>query len=291
MKLNMIKLVCPNEPALLKRIKNRMLCVHVKDYRDIVSSANAVRVFNTLFCVVCDLKIPFEDIVDEDDWQGIPILLRVPSLGKFRNISEKLAVLKRYNLRVYFPSDDDNLTAARVLSSVGIHTAIVFNEDTAPGWDSLADLMTYALLGTAPHAPIEPFQTMADVYRQGPIGDSWGRVYLDDPFRYIHIDAMGRVALSNRELLAGDFIANDHSAIGSLEIMKAIDDRGQKWQTFFLENSFCARCAGWKLCRGRFSDGKVEPDGCSEFFDEMTGIVEQYHNKSRSEKLGGIWRP
>jgi hypothetical protein len=265
--------------------------MRVKDHRDIVVSANAARTCNTLLCVVCDSEIPLEDLGGEQDWQGIPIALTVPSVDKYRNISRKLAALKNLNLRVYLPCDKENFTAARLLSSVGINTAIVFDEDTAPDWDALADLMTYALIGIVPHAPIEPFQTMANACRQGPRGEDWGRVYFDDPSRYVHIDAMGRVALSHRELLARDFVTDDLSGLDSLEIRKAIDDRGEMWKTLFLENHFCAHCGGWRLCRGKFSAGKAKPDGCTEFFDEMMDVVEQHHNKLRSGKSGGKWQP
>ena len=289
--MSAMKLVCPNEAALLERIQNRTLCVRVKDTRDIVSSANAVRACNSLFCVICDSEIPLEDIDAEQEWQSIPIALTVPSVGKFRNISGKLTALKNLNLRVYIPCNNDNLTAARVLSSLGIKTCIVFNENTTPDWEVLADFMTYALIGMAPHAPIDPFQTMANAYRQGPRGEDWRHVYFDDPSRYIHIDSIGRVALSHRELLAGDFVAENLSGLDSLEVRKAIESRNKTWNKLFLDNHLCARCGGWKLCRGQFYAGKIRPDRCSEFFGEMTDVVEQYHEKSRSGKSGGKWQP
>ena len=287
-----IKLVCPNQRALIGRFEQRTLCVRVNTPQEIIAAANDVRAHNNLFCVICDSKIPIEEIDIGEDWENTPIALMAPSVGRFRNISKKLELLRKLNLRVYLPCNEKNLTGVRLLASVGIPTCIVFNVDHTLDWDALADLMTYALLGGAQHAPIEPFQTIANSYRQtSRRGEDWGRVYFEDSSRYLHIDVTGKIALSHRELLAGDFIADDLSKLDSLEIKEAIEDRMNMWRNLFLENHFCARCSAWRICRGKFSKGKTEPNGCVNFFDEMADIVEQYRNKLKSNRPVEKWQP
>jgi len=281
-----VKLVCPHERALIDRLQGRTVCVRVGAARDIAAAAAEVRQRNTLACVICE-SVPIEDIDVEDDWQGVPIALMAPSVGRFRNIAKKVDALRKLNLRVYLSCEADNLAGARILASLGIAVCIMF--DAAPDWDAMADLMTYALLGPVPHAPIDPFRTIADGYRPAARSDDWGRVFFDDPSRYLHLDAEGRIALSRREMLAGDFVAGDLSKLDSLLVKHAIEQRAAAWRELFADDHFCARCKAWRICRARLCDGKAEPDGCDAFFDEMADVIERRRNKtgSRADK----WQP
>ena len=280
-----MKLVCPHERALIDRLEGRAICVRVDAAGDIVAAAADVRRHNTLACVICDLSVPIEEIEVEDDWRGVPVALMAPSVGQFRNVAKKVAALRNLNLRVYLPCEADNLTGARVLASLGIPVCIDFG--AAPDWDALADLMTYALLGLVPHAPIDPFQTIADGYRQTARSNNWGRVLFDDPSRYLHLDAEGRIALSRRDLLAGDFIAYELSKLDSPEVKHAVDERLDAWRNLFAEDHFCARCRAWRICRARLCDGKAAPDGCDAFFDEMAEVIE----RRKPEATVAKWQP
>ena len=281
-----MKLVCPHERALIDRLEGRTVCVRVDAARDIAAAAADVRRRNTLACVICE-SVPLEEIEIRDDWHGVPIALMAPSVGRFRNVAKKVAALRKLNLRVYLPADD--LTGARVLASLGIAVCIDFG--AAPDWEALADLMTYALLGPVPHAPIDPFQTIADGYRQTARSDDWGRVLFDDPSRTLHLDAAGRIALSRRELLAGDFIAGDPSKLDSPLVRHAIEERLEAWRNLFAEDHFCARCEAWRICRARLRDGKAAPDGCDAFFHEMAEVIERRRNNPGSKRAAEKWQP
>lgn len=287
-----MKLVCPYDRALISRLERRNLCVRVNSPEELVPAARAVQAHSNLSCVICDSKVPVDEIDAGDDWQNIPIALMVPSIGSFRNVAKKLPLLRKLDLRVYFPCDNQNLTGARILASVGIPASIVLNSDRALDWDALADLMTYALLGLAKHAPIEPFQTIANGYREASRRwEDWGRVYFDVPAHYLHVSEKGKIALSSRELLAGEFVADDLSKVDSPEVREAIENRMEAWRDLFLEDHFCARCGAWRICRGKFSRGKTKPDGCAEFFEEMANVVEQYRIKLKSTAPERIWQP
>ncbi len=283
-----MKLVCPHERALIDRLEGRTICVRVDAARDIVAAAAEVRQRNTLACVICE-SVPIEEIEIEDDWLGVSIALMVPSVGRFRNIAKKVGALRKLNLRVYLPGGANNLNGARTLASLGIPVCLDF--EAVPDWEALADLMTYALLGMVPHAPIDPFQTIADGYRQTARTADWGRVFFDDPSRYLHLDAAGRIALSRRELLAGDFIAGDLSKLDSPGVKHAIEERTEAWRNAFLENHFCASCRAWRLCRGRVSEGKTGPDGCDTFFHEMADVIERHRKTTRANGPVEKWQP
>lgn len=280
-----MKLVCPHERALIDRLDGRAVCVRVNAAQDIVAAAADVRQRNSLACVICESSVALEDIEIEDGWKSIPIALMVPSVGRLRNIAKKAAVLRSLNLRVYLNAD--NLIGARQLASLGIPVCITF--DAAPDWDALADLMTYALLGLVSHAPVDPFSTIADGHRLASRGEDWGRVWFDDPARFLHLDASGRIALSQCDLEAGAFLADDPSKLDSPEIARAARVRSEAWRDLFAEDHFCARCPGWRLCRARCRHDKTEPDGCQAFFAEMAEVLERRRNTS--QKPAAKWQP
>lgn len=282
-----MKLVCPREPSLLDRLEGRALCVRVAGAGDIVAAAAEVRRRNTLCCVICDLAVPLGAIEIGEDWRNVPIALRAPSAGRFRDLAKNVGALRRLNLRVYLPSDPDNLTGARLLASLGIAVTVILG--ARPDWEALADLMTYALLGLAPHAPIEPFQTIANRYRPSSRSDDWGGVYFDNPREYLHLDAQGRIALSQRDLEAGEFVAGDVSALDSAEVRNAVERRTESWRSLFAEGHFCARCKAWRVCRARCRDEKTAPDGCDAFFEEMTEILGRRRQRPRRPAVP--WQP
>ncbi len=57
------------------------------------------------------------------------------------------------------PVSGEFLTKARILSSLGVRVSL----DLSTGlidWEALSDLLSYAVYGRCPHAPIELFETM-----------------------------------------------------------------------------------------------------------------------------------
>ena len=282
-----MKLVCPFEPSLLDRLEGRALCVRADEARDIVAAAAGARRRNTLACVICDLKVPLGEIEVENGWHGLPLALRAPSVGPFRDLAKSVEALRRLNLRVYLPAEAGNLTGARLLASLGIAVGLVVG--ARPDWEALTDLMTYALLGLVPHAPIEPFETLAKGYRPAGRCDDWGRVCFDDPMEYLHLDAQGRIALSHSDLEAGDFVAGDLSALDSAELRGAVERRAESWRSLFAEDHFCARCKAWRICRARCRGEKSAPDGCEAFFDEVAEVLMRRRDRARGPSVP--WQP
>ena len=172
-----------------------------------------------------------------------------------------------------------------------IYSSVFLSASRVLSYNDSHDLMTYALLGPVPHAPIDPFQTIADGYRQTSRSGDWGRVFFDDPSHYLHLDAEGRIALSRRDLKAGNFVADDLSKLDSPEVERAVEERTEAWRNLFAEDHFCARCKAWRICRARLRDGKAAPDGCDAFFREMEEVIERRRNKPGSNRSAEKWQP
>jgi hypothetical protein len=150
--------------------------------------------------------------------------------------------------------------------------------------------MTYAVLGRAPHAPIEPFSFIASNYDSHLILP-WGAIAFDDPAHFLHLDAQGRVALSCDELRQGVFIAPSIGGIDASTLSAAISERVNAWRRYFVDNHPCASCAGWKICLGRFSDDLPDDAGCAKLFSELIDAAAMLKTPAPQQDQSEIWRP
>jgi hypothetical protein len=265
-----VRLICPHEPALLKRLDGRTVLVRVDDVAGIAQAAGDARSRNQLERVLATASLPLSQIPLAESWRAIPIDLMVPALGAMGDVLAIIPALRRLNLRVVLPAAGEHFAGAKVLASLGVPVAITLSQSR--DWDALADLMSYALVSPVQHAPIEPFATLAAGFRADGRCEDWGRAEYDDPSRYLHLDREGRIALSAAELAAGDFFG-DFAMLDSIALHQAVRERGEAWRELFAQNHFCARCRAFRLCRGRLRDGLAEPDGCDDFFDEAIEVL------------------
>jgi hypothetical protein len=253
--------------------------------RVVAAADDVAKSGNKLFCVILESKLPVDCVELLEEWKQIPIALQAPSFGQYRTVARRLDQFRNHNFRVYLPCRKENLIGIRILASVGIPCCVTFGSEE-PDWDALADLMTYAILGSAPHAPIEPFAFIANHYDPS-VRMDWGSIYFDDPKQFLHLDAQGRVALSQRDLLGGDFIAERIEEIAAAD--ESIDERLNSWRQLFADNHPCSFCEGWRVCLGKFSKNGTRADGCSAFFAEMMKIAEQFQTKRAEQARRDKW--
>lgn len=272
-------LVCPYNRPLLDQIDGHDIVVKVDHFSDIYRAAEDIRSSGrTLVSVLIEVEKPLSAINFQEDWQGIPIALSASEMGNFKDISNRIQRMRDLKIHVYLPAEKrENLTNSRILASLGVTCCLVFG-NVQPNWEVLSDLMTYAVFGINPHAPIEPFNYIADHYKPG-ANVNWGSVYFDGPREFLHLDASGRVALSQRKLLKGSFIAEHISMVKNPLESEKYRKGVNAWRQFFLSDHPCITCEGWKICLGRFGfDGK-HATGCSTFVADMLPELEQYRNQ------------
>ena len=283
-------LVCPFRPDLINRLEEKSLAVLTGDtdeINEIISYCRDIPVH--LQCIWAKTEMPLSLIPLQESWGNAPIALHASSLGRFRDFVPQLQILRKLNIRIYLPADSrENYAAVRILSSLGIHSAVVFRKESID-WELMADLMTYALLGLVPRASIEPFHFMAAHYHPNQHTD-FSAVYLEDPRKYLHLDENGRVGLSQKDLAAGTFILDNVTELGELQNNPEYIRRCESWRDFFLQPDGCAYCQGWRVCLGRFSETREKRPGCRAFFTELMDAIEQYqslNNRNETE----IWQP
>ncbi len=282
-----IELICPYSKELLDQIDGHPVTVKVSNLSDICPAAQSIRTSgNVLSNIIVEVEKPLSAITFQQDWSGIPISLFVPEMGSFKEIGKQIPEIRELKTHIYLPAENtENLTSSRILASLGITCCLVFGNQ-APDWDLLSDLMTYAILGNIPHAPIEPFNYIADHYAPENNVD-WGSIYFDDPLKCLHMDANGKVSLSHRDLINSSFIAENISMIHDPIANEGYRNGINSWRQFFLDNHPCTLCKGWKICLGRFLSCGNQTKGCSAFIVEMLAVVEQFRTQHQQDVCQG----
>lgn len=244
----------------------------LKDVRRVVQTTRDAG--SKLHCVKIDTGMPLAVLDLPEGLKGIPMALYVSGLGRFTEFAQKISRLREMDLCIFMPAAiKDNLTASRILSSLGFENGLILDGGSLD-WEGLADLMIYALFARAPHAPIAPFNYMADHYDPVNLTD-YSTVYFNDPKRFLHLDLEGRVALTSQDLEKGELIAGRVEELETIETEETYIEKLSCWRVHFLKPEGCAYCPGWRICIGKFSETqKTDPD-CKTFFSEFLDALDQ----------------
>jgi hypothetical protein len=282
-------LVCPFNENLLSKLHGKSVVIRINGIEKISAAVDTVTKHQAhLHCLLLETQAPVAAIPFQENWRDIPIALYASSLGRFPDFVRQVPTLRQLNLRVYLPLDnEENYASLRILSSLKIESAVHFRGKNIK-WELITDLMTYALFGPIPHAPIAPFNYIASHYDRQRRND-YGAVYFEDPYTYLHLDENGHLALSQADLTAGKFIAQDIDEVGDINDSEEFRERVEGWRNFFLKPDGCAYCQGWRVCLGKYSDTMKGNPGCMEFFAELMESLEKYQAIKKREKI--IWQP
>lgn len=280
-------LVCEYDASLVPRLRKRDLVLRLEDLDAVTDTVRAVREHCGLAALWLRPEAPLSDL-SLSGLGGIgdvPVYLEVPSLGPFREWLGQVAPLRRQRFHIALPEEAPSAYRdLRILSSLHVSCGIVFGE-RQPDWESLADLMAYALYTKVPHAPIEPFHFVVSRYEPDDRVD-FGRVTFEDPSRFLHIDVEGRIALSRKELERGEFVAETPEQLDGAAVSDAVRQRQEAWRELFLAPGPCASCPGFRLCLGKFLGFAPANSGCRDFFVEFMEAVE-----ARQERNGKDGEP
>ena len=283
-------LVCPYDRKLLDRMRSKAAVIRVPDIEKAISAYQYAKDAQVMIhCILVETQLPLAAIDFITGCENIPLAVYVSGLGNFRDFINKIAVLRKMNLRVFMPtSPPENFQSLRIISSLGIDSGVLFM-DTDPDWDLLTDLMTYSLLGQAPHGAIEPFNYIAG-HQNSTGGTDFSAVYFRDPSRYLHVDGQGQVALSGEDLAAGKFLAVNLDQHEDIEQSEEYLQRLEGWKEIFLQNEGCAYCQGFRVCLGKFRNFQSNGQGCKQFFVELMETAEQFQDLEK-KRNPPKWQP
>jgi hypothetical protein len=266
------QLVCPFDAGLLARLKGRSLVIRSSDVSDIPEIEAVLAGTNQLQAVLIESCQQLSDVLPCLKTGQACLDIYVSGPGRFRDIAPHIAALRTGSSRIFMPAGvPENLTAARILSSLGVTCGLSF-DGTRPDWEKVSDLMHYAVYGKYPHAPIEPFHYVTSRYQ--PCAQlPFGAVYFDDPAKYLHISTEGHIASSRSNLEAGNFISRDLAELDNMAENPEYQAELNRWRGFFLEDDGCAYCEAWRVCMGRYSS-VADEGACEKFFSELMEAAE-----------------
>ncbi|MBF0465763.1 MAG: hypothetical protein HQK88_09965 [Nitrospirae bacterium] len=253
---------CPFDKALIDRFRNETLVIRYDAFSEIIAVANAVNENNRLHCIMINYPKKLDSLTIYEEYADIPIALYTPGIGEISDFIKKIKMFRKLNIRVFLPeSDSETFSGLRILSSLGIACGIVFDRKN-PDWESVNDLMHYAVYGMVSRGQIEPFGYLLLNYERGKYID-YGAVYFNDPERYFHISSFGILSLFHERLLSRE--------------------------DFFLKPEGCAYCQGWRICLGKFPDSSNQKYGCQKLFVDVLEAAEYYYKKRTSDS-NQLWQ-
>jgi hypothetical protein len=283
-------IVCPADEDLLKTMGGKSVVIRMHNADEMISIRDlAMEHSFHIHCTILTLPT-LTTICLDDIHPDLPVALHVNRMGPLPALLRMLPELRRYNIRVYIPlTQTESFTDLRILSSLGVHCAGVF-DSKKQNWELAIDLMTYALLGRAPHAPIFPFHYLAKRYNpQNRL--NWNTVFFDDPNTYLHMNTEGKLALSSSDLEHARYLHIDVDHLEDLPTCPEFIVREEKWEQHFLDYDSCSCCPGWRVCYGLFADER-DGGGCESFFTEFIDCAEQYQRQAHTESgRENIWQP
>ncbi|RPI06219.1 MAG: hypothetical protein EHM64_03825 [Ignavibacteriae bacterium] len=267
-------LVCPLQPDLLKQLQGYQIILRIPELEQVEQAVEQVnRASIRLECLYVTSRLALGLQPVSEKLKGIPLALRVPSMGLMRDVAIRLPLLRQLSIRVFMPMDStENLTSIRILASLGIACTVLPGTKNIK-WDLFSDLASYALLGLTPHGSIEPFHTLAREYQ--PAGRTeLGGAWFTHPEKFIHVDSQGRFAFSQDELDREEFAGAGLQELHGIFETPAFQKHQEQWREQFLTFGGCATCPGWRICRGTFSVQAAENPECRKAFQEILDIVE-----------------
>ena len=261
-------------------LKGHAILVHVNRLEDIPNIQK--HTFETTQIhgfVYTDRLASLETIDVNPEWGNVPIILYVNRLGKFRDVHEKVGLLRNMNVIVIFTgSGHQAIVDAQILSSLGVHSGICL-EAESPLNDDILDLITYNFYGTMPHGAIEPFSTI-ERYYDGESYVSPKIAQLQNPLRYVYVDKDLHLAFTQEDLDNGNYFDQGLEKLYDISSHEAIEKEICKWQEMFIEPHPCTFCPAFRICMGYFENQR-EKGRCQQVMTELLESIEFSKKKSR----------
>lgn len=277
-----ITYVCDYNWPIEEQMKGRSLIINVSQLCDIRPIYDRMADNSRIVAFIYRDNYGSLETIDIDpQWSDIPVILYLNRLGQFRSVADKVNLLKNLNVTVIFTGAESRACVdAQILSSLGIHSGIDLTSESELS-ESLLDLITYCFYSRLPHAPIEPFSTMARHYT-GNNYVSPSLLNLENPARYIHIDADHRLAFTRTDLQLGNTLSDTADTITPDTLDEEARRFSSRWQQWFVESHPCTFCSAFRVCKGFFYRPDAPVHRCKEVMDELLESIEFQRKKDEN---------
>lgn len=278
--MNEMIYICPWNRELISRLNGRRLVINTNGFTDLMEINDVVNRNNELVCIRIHFNACLTDLLLQDEWQTLPLVLYCNGIGDYKQFLAKHQSFKKMNMQIFFPSAFSyNYSELKILSSLGIHCGILLDHQPV-NWDLLNDLMHYSLYTRIVHGNIDPFRYIAKHYRENGPTD-YHSVYYTDPSTYIQMDEDGNASFTPEQLERGEYIEQPFQKTEQLQATSAYKDMLYGWHDHFVNYTPCSRCLAWRICLGKFAVLENYEE-CKAFFSELFEAIE-YHKKISKE--------
>lgn len=266
--------VCEYNWPIEERLKGRALVIKVNHLDDIMNIQKHFDERTKIDAFVYRDDFASLETIDINPlWRQTPVILYINRLGQFRNVHNKLGLLRQLNVIVIFTAPEKQACKdAQILASLGIHSGIQLRPDSELG-EEILDLIAYSFYGTMPHAGIEPFTTI-EKYYDGESYVSPSIAEFINPERYIHIDSDFNLAFSEKDLKQGNILAEKYPHLRTEEFAEASESYSLKWQELFINSHKCTYCPAFRICMGYFNQDGEENINCCKVMSELLDAIE-----------------
>jgi hypothetical protein len=281
-------LVCPFDEKLLGKLKRWKIVIHTNDLNAIKHVSKEAGKSNDLHVIKIQTEQPLSAIFFKEEWEDLPLAIYSKDFGEYKDLLSQLKRIRNSNVRIFLSSQHDfNYTGLRILSSLNINCGIYFNGGPL-NWDLMNDLMHYAIYGRARHATVEPFDWLASHYDPTEYID-YNIVYFNNPTKYLHINEKEQIALTETDLLNGNFIEEGIESLDNIyENSKYVDFINFRYD-IMLQMNECAFCPAFRICLAKFQNLKNKKDTCKAFFSDFLDAAGYYFSKKHS-KGNYLWQ-
>jgi hypothetical protein len=280
-------LVCPFSEKLLAKLKHRKIIIYTDDFDNIQNIHKKVSESNELHAIKIQTKKSLSDISFHDEWANIPLAIYSCQFGKYKDFLRQLNIIRKLNIRIFLSSQHDfNFIGLRILSSLNLSCGLYFDEEPF-NWDSINDLMHYAIYSGTQHAAIEPFDWLVSHYEPDECTD-YNFVYFNNPEKYLHINKKEQIALTAVDLLNKNYISKGIKSLDNINDNKKYIDFLNFRYEILIQMTECSFCPAYRICLGKFSNHVGKEDTCKTFFSDFLDAADYYYSKNKT--INQIWQ-
>lgn len=280
-------LVCPFNEKLLRRLKQRAIVINTKDFNIIRYINKELDDSNKLHAIKIQTELPLSEIVFHEEWGNIPLAIYSPEFGEYKKLLYQLNVIRKLNVRIFLSSQHEfNFTGLRILSSLNIACGLYFDKETQ-NWDSINDLMHYAIYSNTAHAPIEPYNWVALNYQPTEYTD-YSDVYFNNPTKYLHLNEREQIALTTEDLVKGNYIDQGIKSLNSIHKNKKYIQAENSRYEIMLQMNECAFCHAFRICLAKFPSQGNKDKTCKIFFSDFMDAAD--YALSKRNKVNQLWQ-
>jgi hypothetical protein len=282
-------LVCPFDINLLDKLKERVIVINTGDF-DVIQYMNEnVNKPFSLHAIKIQTEKPLSSLSFKKDWLNLPLSIYTPEFGKYKDLFDKLDLIRKLNIRIFLSSDNDsNFTGLKILSSLNISCGIFLNNKEEVNWNAVNDLMHYGVYTKTKHAPIDPFYYLLTHYLPTEYID-YNFVYFNNPTRYLHINNKEQIALTELDLMKGNYVAKGLKSLANITKNKKYLDFINARYDIMLQMNECAFCRVFRICLAKFQDLPDKHNTCKSFFSDFMDAADYYYS-NKNDKGTRLWQ-